>query len=300
MARKRWWNQKPTGVWVDVTPRVASATTELVLLESALGAKTPIKMSDAVREGAKARLAMGGFAIGVPPSDRLPPAPAPLPASSPVATKPKPKPPPTPPKLEFEGSEGLEELMQLLTKGSMRAAAALAAQAATGADLEPTYRERGRAAAAAAAPAARGRGAGARGARHHVARRLHGASEADHGGGRDPSGGAAAAGRDAGGAGHGGRDPGQPRHPEPGQPGRHRRRGRAAALGQPAPQGLVACQGAGVLCAVEPRLPTPGQPAGDRAGCGDQAAGGAALQGLRRAAGGGGGRAHEPGRAPGQ
>ncbi len=136
MARKRWWNQKPTGVWVDVTPRVASATTELVLLESALGAKTPIKMSDAVREGAKARLAMGGFAIGVPPSDRLPPAPAPLPASSPVATKPKPKPPPTPPKLEFKGSEGLEELVQLLTKGSshaqVSAAAALAAQAATG------------------------------------------------------------------------------------------------------------------------------------------------------------------------
>ena len=136
VAHKRWWNQKPTGVWVDVTPRVASATTELVLLESALGAKTPIKMSDAVREGAKARLAMGGFAIGVPPSDRLPPAPAPLPASSPVATKPKPKPPPTPPKLEFKGSESLEELVQLLTKGSshaqVRAAAALAAQAATG------------------------------------------------------------------------------------------------------------------------------------------------------------------------
>eukprot|EP00900_Chrysochromulina_parva_P017503 jgi/Chrpa1/25754/Chrysochromulina_OHIO_Genome00013200-RA len=134
VAHKRWWNQKPTGVWVDVTPRVASATTELVLLESALGAKTPIKMSDAVREGAKARLAMGGFAIGVPPSDRLPP--APLPASSPVATKPKPKPPPTPPKLEFKGSESLEELVQLLTKGSshaqVRAAAALAAQAATG------------------------------------------------------------------------------------------------------------------------------------------------------------------------
>jgi ABC-type transporter Mla subunit MlaD len=37
--------------------------------------------------------------------------------------------------------------------------------------------ERGRAAAAAAAPAARGRGAGARGARHHVARRLHRASK---------------------------------------------------------------------------------------------------------------------------
>ena len=142
VAHKRWWNQKPTGVWVDVTPRVASATTELVLLESALGAKTRMKMSDAVREGAKARLAMGGFAIGVPPSDRLPPAPAPPPpsaptaASSPVATKPKPKPPPTPPKLEFKGSESLEELVQLLTKGSsqaqVRAAAALAAQAATG------------------------------------------------------------------------------------------------------------------------------------------------------------------------
>ena len=46
------------------------------------------------------------------------------------------KPPPTPPKLEFKGSESLEEMVDLLTKGNAqaqtRAAAALAAQAATG------------------------------------------------------------------------------------------------------------------------------------------------------------------------
>lgn len=131
-AHKRWWNQKESGVWVDVTAR-ADGVKELVLLESALATKSTSKMSDAVRAAAKERLAFGGMAAA--PSAPTPPPAAPSTPSA-APSKPKPKPPPTPPKLEFKGSETLEEMIDILSKGSSqaqtRAAAALAAQAATG------------------------------------------------------------------------------------------------------------------------------------------------------------------------
>ena len=131
VGHKRWWNQKDSGVWVDVTPRVEGVK-ELVLLESALSTKIAVPMSEAVRAAAGQRLAMGGIVPA--PSAPTPPPSAPSAPSPPP--KPKPKPPPTPPKLEFKGSEGVEEMVDLLTRGTAkaqtRAAAALASQAATG------------------------------------------------------------------------------------------------------------------------------------------------------------------------
>ena len=134
VGHKRWWNQKESGVWVDATPRV-DGVKELVLLESALSTKSMVKMTSAVRKGAAERLAMGGLAkaSAQPSAAKLPTAP---PAAPAAPSKPKPKPPPTPAKLEFKGSEPLEEMVQLLTRGTTqaqtRAAAALASQAATG------------------------------------------------------------------------------------------------------------------------------------------------------------------------
>lgn len=133
VGHKRWWNQKESGVWVDPTPRV-DAVAELVLLESSASSKTQLKMSTAVRAAAKERLALGGLIVGMAGGAASTPKPAsPAPEKS---TKPKAKPPPTPPKLEFKGSESLEEMLGLLTKGNSqaqtRAAAAIASQAATG------------------------------------------------------------------------------------------------------------------------------------------------------------------------
>jgi hypothetical protein len=132
VGHKRWWNQKDTGVWIDTTPRPAGVT-DMVLLESSLSTKQQIKMSDGVRSAAKERLALGGFAAAPAASAAAPSKPAASPAAP---AKPKSKPPPTPPKLDFKGSESLEEMLTILIRGSpqaqTRAAAAIAAQAATG------------------------------------------------------------------------------------------------------------------------------------------------------------------------
>ena len=130
VAHKRWWNQKDSGVWVDTTPR-ASGVGDCVLLESALSTKDRSKMTEAVRAAVSERLGMGGFADAPTAASAAPSVP-----TAPPAAPSKPKPPPTPAKLEFKGSESTEEMIDLLVKGSSqaqtRAAAALAAQAATG------------------------------------------------------------------------------------------------------------------------------------------------------------------------
>ena len=135
VAHKRWWNQKDSGVWVDLTPR-ASGVGDLVLLESALSTKTMTPMTDATRAAVEKRLQMGGIADI--PAAAAPSQPAVVAVAMPPKPKPKPKPPPTPPKLEFKGSETLEETVELLVRGNgqaqTRAAASLAAQAATGPD----------------------------------------------------------------------------------------------------------------------------------------------------------------------
>lgn len=38
VAHKRWWNAKPSGVWVDLTPRIKSSE-QLILIESQLADK---------------------------------------------------------------------------------------------------------------------------------------------------------------------------------------------------------------------------------------------------------------------
>lgn len=133
VAHKRWWNQKESGVWVDPTPRLDGAH-DMVLLESSAATKDKVKMSDAVRAAAKARFALGGLVV-----DSSEPAPAARKTGATAAptssSAKKVEPPPIPPKLEFTGSESLEEMLALLTKGTAqaqaRAAAAIASQAAT-------------------------------------------------------------------------------------------------------------------------------------------------------------------------
>ena len=133
VAHKRWWNQKDSGVWLDATPRLPGIG-DMVLLESALSTKTQMALSAGVRAAAKSRLALGGLVAGTGKA-AAPAAPAAKPAK-PAPSKPKPKPPPTPAKLEFKGSESLEEMLVILSKGTpqaqTRVAAAIAAQAATG------------------------------------------------------------------------------------------------------------------------------------------------------------------------
>ena len=134
VGHKRWWNQKESGMWVDPTPR-PDGVVEMVLLESSLSTKQQIKMSDGVRATAKERIALGGFGADTG-GGSAPASPAPVSSARAPSSKPKSKPPPTPPKLDFKGSESLEEMLAILTRGSpqaqTRAAAAIAAQAATG------------------------------------------------------------------------------------------------------------------------------------------------------------------------
>ena len=131
VGHKRWWCQKESGVWVDPTPR-PDGVVEMVLLESSLSTKAQTKMSDGVRAAAEERLGLGGLAASAAPA----PAKSSAPAAPTPSNKPKSKPPPTPAKLDFKGSESLEEMLTILTRGSpqaqTRAAAAIAAQAATG------------------------------------------------------------------------------------------------------------------------------------------------------------------------
>ena len=62
-AHKRWWNAKPTGAWVDATPR-PSGFASMVLLESALSAaKARRPASEEVRHEAARRLALGGLCV---------------------------------------------------------------------------------------------------------------------------------------------------------------------------------------------------------------------------------------------
>lgn len=117
VGHKRWWNEKPSGVWVDLTPR-GEGQERMVLLESELSTRP--NPQDAISSNSTPSTL---------PSTPSNPVPAPAPAPPP--------PPPSPPvKLEFKGNESIERCVLLLRQGSeiaiSRAAASLCAFAAGG------------------------------------------------------------------------------------------------------------------------------------------------------------------------
>ena len=62
VGHKRWWNEKPSGTWVDLTPR-PDGLCSMVLVESALAVKTHRPASDAARAAAMLRLEQGGLCL---------------------------------------------------------------------------------------------------------------------------------------------------------------------------------------------------------------------------------------------